>query len=319
MEKQEEIEFVYRLGIQLFKSPSGFFGRCPVCGDSKKSLSKKRFHILISNKFNHITVHCFNCSLTKSFKSFLKEFNPLLYEEYQLKEKKLFFEKIKEQKIFVKKSPFVPVEDEHQLKLFFPNKNTFKPASDFSHIVDYCRGRGIYHYIDNLYFVDKKTSKFRDLLIFPLTKNKLWYGFQGRKIDKKRFNTFCKSNFKVFNIFNVDRKKPIFITESIIDSLMVENSISILGSDVSEHILTELNGCELIFCFDNDKTGFQRSLKYLNKGFKIFLFPDTFVEKDLNELRLKNKDLDIKNLILDNVYGGFEGIIKTNFKLLKKC
>jgi len=51
--------------IAVSKNGMHFHSRCPLCGDSKKSSRKKRFH-LDYNEGNPIW-HCFNCNRSGSF------------------------------------------------------------------------------------------------------------------------------------------------------------------------------------------------------------------------------------------------------------
>jgi len=60
-------EFIYLhcQGVKTSKNGSHFHARCPLCGDSQKSLSKKRFHLDYNN--GNPGYHCFNCGRHGSF------------------------------------------------------------------------------------------------------------------------------------------------------------------------------------------------------------------------------------------------------------
>ena len=59
--------------------PSGYRFRCPYCGDSKKSQSKARGHVV--EKWGGKFFKCHNCGLSKSFDQFLKDMDAELYAE----------------------------------------------------------------------------------------------------------------------------------------------------------------------------------------------------------------------------------------------
>ena len=86
-----------------------------------------------------------------------------------------------------------------------------------------------------------------------------------------------------------------------------------LGADLPQHILKKIT--QPIFCFDNDTTGNLKSIKYIENGYKVFIWPDDIKEKDLNELVIKGKsDFFIRNMINSNVYQGTEALIKLRLK-----
>lgn len=69
----------YRLG-KIQEVSSGYRFRCPYCGDSQKSQSKARGHVV--EKWGKRFFKCHNCGLSKPFDQFLKGMDADLYEEY---------------------------------------------------------------------------------------------------------------------------------------------------------------------------------------------------------------------------------------------
>ena len=53
---------------------------CPLCGDSSADKLKARFYFF--EKGNKYFVYCHNCSASMTFKTFLKDYSPGLYDEY---------------------------------------------------------------------------------------------------------------------------------------------------------------------------------------------------------------------------------------------
>ena len=68
-----------RLG-KIQEVPYGYRFRCPYCGDSQKSQSKARGHVV--EKWCKQFFKCHNCALSKSFGQFLKDMDADLYAEY---------------------------------------------------------------------------------------------------------------------------------------------------------------------------------------------------------------------------------------------
>ena len=72
-----------RLG-KIQEASSGYRFRCPYCGDSQKSQSKARGHVV--EKWGRKFFKCHNCGLSKSFGQFLKDMDAELYAEYASQE-----------------------------------------------------------------------------------------------------------------------------------------------------------------------------------------------------------------------------------------
>ena len=66
--------------VKIQEVPSGYRFRCPYCGDSQKSQSKARGHVV--EKWGKQFFKCHNCGLSKTFNQFLKDMEAALYAEY---------------------------------------------------------------------------------------------------------------------------------------------------------------------------------------------------------------------------------------------
>ena len=75
--------------------------RCPFCGDSQKNKQKARGYFYTKNK-NTLLYHCHNCGITRSVKSFLKQFDQPLHDEYSK-------EVLKEGLSFLRPKPIVGI------------------------------------------------------------------------------------------------------------------------------------------------------------------------------------------------------------------
>jgi len=204
----------------------------------------------------------------------------------------------------------------------------FKPLT--SEYIQYLENRGIE--VQDYFRVGKenisipnpsnpKESTFyyiNDYLVIPLyipgTTN--LYGFYSRDIKTKKFITFISTTgYKVWNWFNIDKKKPVHIFEGIFDAMSsgLDNVIANLGAKIPQQRLDELD--DPVFCLDNDKTGLENSIDYANSGYKVFVQPRLFQEKDLNELKLNNPGLDIADMVKSNIFTGISGSTRLKMKL----
>ena len=67
---------------KLTRKKTEYHFRCQICGDSKKSKTKKRGWIYWDKKTNCYIYHCFNCGVTMSFLNFLKQYHADAFKDY---------------------------------------------------------------------------------------------------------------------------------------------------------------------------------------------------------------------------------------------
>ncbi len=322
MTKIDQIKYLLQLNLQgLKQTESGYNFKCPICGDSHKSQTKRRGWALTRKNNDTLIIYCHNCGYSSNFKTFLKNVNPCLYNDYINQEKEEYIINLKNgslrQKPVYQKSININTQIKYQFKL---NQKYFKPAKNFKQAIEFCNKRKIKDHIDELFYCIHPNNICSGMLIFPcyMPNNETLYAFSGRHTEFKRFYIHSKNeSHKVYNIFNVNLNENIFIFESIIDSYTLDNSIAALGSDISENILNDIK--YPIFCWDNDKTGRLKTLKYLNNGYKCFIPPDNFHYKDFNEALCNGiTKSQINKMVLENIFEGFSGITRINFKLMRK-
>jgi hypothetical protein len=155
------------------------------------------------------------------------------------------------------------------------------------------------------------------MIIVPFVLGDKWYGFQARSIKEKKFLVILpeeNQGFKVWNFFNVDLTKPVYVFESIYDAYSSgkENVIAQAGATLSDSVLKLIKP---IFCLDNqfqDDTANKESMKYIDKGFNVFVWDNRIKEKDFNSLLVKvglNNKNKISKLIDNRVYKGLRGTV----------
>ena len=165
--------------------------------------------------------------------------------------------------------------------------------------------------------LDNRIFKLYNSIIIPFYCNnfKDMYGFYSRDISKKDFRT-CNLNtgYKIWNWFNIDKDKEVYIFEGIFDALSFytmyneKNIIALCTNDIEKERLQELK--YPIFCLDNDKTGINTMLKYVMKH-KCIMY-DNLKNLDFKDFN----DVLCNNIIPKNIefVNSLEGMVR-----LKKC
>ncbi|NCP97741.1 hypothetical protein GW796_05805 [archaeon] len=323
LQKYDQLKFIHLLNIEgIHKVNNNFNGRCPVCGDSRKSKYKKRLWFLTDKLPDTILVFCHNCNLSTNLREFIKLVDPLVFEEYLKEEKEDFLNSLKEGKLIKKEKSLKINIDNLDIKYKFTlNKEYFKPAKNYKKAIEFCKKRNILDKLDTLYYNINEKSILKGMLIFPfLLGDERLYGFQGRHTENKNFHVFCKNDsFKSCGIFHVNKKKPIIAVESIIDHYNIENSIAMVGSDLTVGVKKYFENSRIIYGFDNDKTGILKSLKYCDNNCEVFVWPNEIKYKDFNDLSVNGwSNKKVKQLILDNCYAGIELKTRLTFKNMRK-
>ena len=289
--------------------------RCPICGDSQKNKNKTRGYIYPVK--NNTNFKCHNCGASMSFNNFLKELDVVLYKQYTM-------EKFKEGhtgKNFVVEEPKFEFK-----KPVFKKRLDLPKASEVKIAKEYLEKRQVDP--EKFYFTDKfkewtNTQKVtfdtigRDesRIIIPMydTESNL-IGFQGRALGPNpvKYITVMLSDDapKIYGLEKVNSSKPVYIVEGPFDSLFVENSIAMCGSDV---IFDWIHFSDYTFVFDNEprnKEIVNRISKIINRGNKVIIWPTFIEQKDINDMVLAGHN--VMDVLKSNTYSGLEAKIKFN-------
>lgn len=326
--------------------------RCPICGDSSKKKSLKRLHIYSKN--NSTRINCFNSGCACSNKtpySFLKSFFPNLLENYkrenfiqnlshlsnssgngdvfagiienteieEMDNSLDWMNDIDKPKQEVLTQEIKPVLT-HNLFQYFDN------ILEHDEALAYLNKRGLDYFNSSYewYFgnqdlqIGDKLYKLTNAIIIPLYYKDEMYGFYSRNIFNKEFFTYnpeANMGYKIWNWFNIDKSKEVYIFEGIFDAISsgLENCIALMGAKIPDERLKELK--KPVFVLDNDKTGILNSIDYAKKRFTVYIQPDNLKEKDMNELHLNNLELNVPEMIKNNLYSGISAEIRLKAKL----
>jgi hypothetical protein len=285
--------------------------RCPICGDSKKSLSKKR--LWVNEYGDGFAFYCYNCNESGSFYKLFSIVMGVSKDEARSK-----FESLDSARTRLTKKPSTPKIKEPEDPEYFDDilKDCVEEneegvmAAQATKMLRAFRGvRKIPDWV-KLYFAYK--GDYRNRIIIPIfnSEGRITY-FQARllpvsSIGPKYKNPKAKKNIQ-FDLIGF--RSPIILVEGLIDSFMLpKHGIPMLTAVVPEGLINRLSDYDIIIAFDNDKKGYEALRKFLEKDehaafVKYFLMPREFKElKDLNDIRIKFLDINIIEFVLQNSY-----------------
>jgi len=288
---------------------------CPICREGNSFGKKQRCHLYEKYGLKEPLIHCFNCSWHSNLANYLKEVDKNIYEEYKRRKKSVYLDKIKaprKEKLNNIKEKKNTIQKIFNIEQFNFQQNT-KPLFDYLAKRNLSKFAHLFYYSDKNVFFNDKNLPLKETIIIPLWYNENIFGFQARKIKDKFFYTFLpeeNSGFKVWNYFNVNKDKPVFIFESVFDALSsglpLQNIIAGLGADIPEEIIKTLK--HPIFALDNpflDKKAKEKYLQLVDKYHCIIWGKDLKV-KDFNELLQIWDFQQIKEYIIKNVKKGLK-------------
>jgi hypothetical protein len=238
--------------------------RCNICKDSKVKKSKKRGWIL--DWKGKLWFKCFNCNITISANKWLKRYFPNYYTLYI-------------HEILLHNKPI----EENNKELVKPRINIKKVYSLFSDVDNevlndarkYCIRRRIPNDILKKWYVCLD-GKYKNRIIIPFynKEGKIYY-WQGRAIyddEPKYLNRDGSKEDIAYNLDFIDKTKPIIITEGVIDSLFINNSVSVLSVNWSDNIQNKLDQLESYYLLDDDDAGKKKSMELIEQNRQVFLW-----------------------------------------------
>lgn len=300
--------FMYENFERVTVSEGGthFHAKCRLCGDSKKSLSKKRFHLDWKN--GKPVYHCWNCGKSGSF---IKLYMIVMGVDFEQAKKDLFKYDSKRMKKQLQS------EDKPAKTVGLPqvfdilddcwDENICADATMWltaSNILKRFRSDRKIPEEYKLYMAYK--GKYKGRIIIPVFSHEKVVYFQARRIpdsgwQPKYLNPSSEKEIIIHNKDKFDREKYIVVTEGLIDAFMVgEQGTTCLGKEISEDFLRELfklTGRGVIVAFDNDDEGMKAMLKFMKKNrhakkVRYFLTPKKYKEcKDINKIVVRNKEV----------------------------
>ena len=301
--------------------------RCVVCNDSKKNSHLKRGFIFVSPKKTNFIYKCHNCDYSNNLLFFLKDYYPALYNNLKME---LLADALGTKKF----EAHVKVEEPDLTpKNFNLIKTNTKKVSDlyYQHeAYQYCINRDIpVDKLDRILFTDdfKKyvheyfpddTRKFPSdkRILFELRdRNNNLFAVQSRIIsgDGLRFLTIKmdEAAVKIYGLDIVNTNLPIIITEGIIDSLFLDNTLALCGGDPINglDVMLDTKKTNIYMVLDNEprnKDTINRMNKAIEYGYNVYFWDIPSNLKDINKMVEAGISPEyIQNNILTKSLNGF--------------
>jgi len=296
--------------------------RCPLCGDSKKSKSKKRGWLLGDTKGT--TFYCHNCGRKMPFSVFLKRVSPNLYSDYVYGR----FKKSSDRSARNVLDDFDAGEDEVGTTRSNTHLKPLKRVDTLRHghkAQKFVEGRKIppkhqkllYHcprfnLWTNTMIPDKlNADKDEARLVIPFfDENGMMFGYAGRSYQKDaklRYITIMLDNSatKIYGMERLDSCRTYFVVEGQLDSLFLENAIAMGGSDVDLSVLPNHENATIVY--DNEprnKEIVSKIGRAIKAGYKVCVWPKHIMQKDINDMVLAG--IDAQDVIEKSTYQGLK-------------
>ncbi len=307
--------------------------RCPLCGDSKRSRTKARGYFFVEK--NQFYYKCHNCSVCLTLANFLKSQAPHLHREYVVERYKGGTDRRNTPSPDFKftKPKFKSVADELKKLEPLTKLPESHPAVQFM-----IQRRFPKHAFTLLYYTDDfaawarllDSSKGDELaendarLVIPyFNREGQLYAAQGRSLDPTdglRYITCVAdredglSNRRWFGLERHKPSEPTIILEGALDTFFLDNAIAMCGAGAFKTLPVGIDKETSIVVYDNEPRN-REICKYmhtmLHRGFRVCVWPDRLVGKDINDMVLAGRSQsDVQAIILENAVSGLEGFTR---------
>jgi hypothetical protein len=308
--------FVFENFEQATTSGTHFHARCPLCGDSKKSTHKKRFHLDYNG--GRPMWHCFNCGRSGGFMNIYchvlgispDEAKKLLYkyDSKRLKDRLKKPQRIIKQKRVKENFNWILADCASQERVV----DMLAYDGWCRMLKDFRAEREIPDEI-KLYYAYK--GRYKGRIIIPIMDQDDIIYFQGRRIpgyamEPKYKNPVAEKSLIIHNESKFGRDKYIVVTEGLIDCSMIgDQGTTMLGVEAANEFikkLLQMTDKGVIMAYDNDEPGMKALKGFMNgskyrKRVKYFLMPAEYKDaKDINMLQIEHKISDIYEFMVNN-------------------
>ena len=283
---------------------------CPYCNNGSGKNKELRAWILgLDNHDKGTGFTCFNCGIKKHAELYYKDIGEP-YNEFDVKSNIFDLSKLDElskTKIKVQSVDDIIFFNDEQLEII--NYNSYDRHSEINKFI---RERGLpenakkyLSYTNNfmkiykeIYNKDYKLYGNDPRILINYYKDDKLYGIKARAINKKskiKYLTLHNGNDMFFNEFDIDFSKDVYIVEGEIDSLFIQNCISLGSIHRIDSLLDRYDKTftrkRLYLIFDNDTSGLDYSKKMLDRRYNVFNWKwylqqfdyDNYI-KDVNDL-----------------------------------
>lgn len=302
--------------------------RCPYCGDSKKSETKRRGWILEDAKKNSFRYYCHNCHVSRSAYTFFRDQDPSVFNEWVAERFVSKTKSVSSEELIAKEvaatptfntNPLRKIKKLSQLKYDHPAKKYIEERqipSDKHYLIYYApKFKAWINIILPNKFDPKKIGKDEPRLIFPfLDEDGKIFGLAARGFDPAGLRyisiMFDETKTKVFGLSTIDWNKKYYIVEGAVDSLFLDNALAMAGASGNDVILKCKQNA--VYVFDNEPRNVEihkQMLKAIKAGNKICIWPSYIEQKDINDMHLAGVK-NIGQIIDKNTFKGLEAELR---------
>jgi len=262
--------------------------RCPICGDSHKSITKKRGWYYLENG----SFYCFNCGTGMSGIKFLQVLSGQDYADIKKEYVRLYLKSGRD--IGLSSYYEVPKEEPSIFELkSIVQPNWKKPLSDKAK--EYLNNRMVLsapYLREDLFSCYGKNND--EYIMIPWVVNGIDAYYQlndFQKLHSLKY-VFPKDKKKlIYGLDNIDISWPyIIVFEGVYDSLFVKNAIATGTKSITDYQLKLIRdrypNHQICLSFDNDIPGIASMRKFIEHGvdFKFFKwFNENTEQKDIND------------------------------------
>ena len=324
----------------LIEKNGSFNFRCPLCGDSDKSLHKKRGYIIGTTAPRF---YCHNCNKAMTYLDFCKEVSYPVWKDLisQIRKNDVeFYDRERVTHVTIKKQTIarkltdcyvdllsLSEMEDNPIKEYVQNRNI--PDKHFNNMF-YFKGNP-YKYFDDTFhsvkYKDKaeKRIEYEGVLVPMINKDKNNVGFSIRVVGHPtmRFINLTESVDPLF--FGEDDcnfNSPIIIVEGLFDKLSFTSPqvLAMQTADPKLSYIKDIAKNKIIYVFDNEYNNYQinRNInKCIDAKVNVFIWDDYQNDvKDMNDLMIKIKDeKKVIEYILKNTYNGYEAVLMLDNKI----
>lgn len=306
---------------------------CPICGDSKKNLTKARGYAFA--KGNDYFYRCHNCGVSTNVGNLVKHVDHTLHKEYVLERytsgrtnnansanailqiSAPKFGKLDKQKVFEHAEWCDKLPPGHFCLEYLERRQI--PKSVYKCLLftsKYC------DFVTAIYPNHEKQIVNDIRLVIPFyDENDELIAVSGRALETSdkslryvTIRTNKSQNKLIYGIDKIKLSEKILLVEGPIDSLFLNNC---LASGDANLALTakDLSG-DVTLVFDNEprnKEIVKMIRNAIDLNHKVVIWPNTIIGKDINEMVLNgNSPGEIEKIISTNTFKGIEAQLKFN-------
>jgi transcription elongation factor Elf1 len=305
---------------------------CPICGDSKKNLSKARGYVF--QKGTNLFFNCHNCGVGTNLGNLIKQVDPSLHKEYVLERYKSGesgFSNFKSPSFDIPAPRFDKVAKEKH----FEHAEWVSKLPSGHFCLVYCTNRRFLSIMVDTLLFTPNYKKFCDALVpnhgkeitadarlvIPFyDKYNTLIGVSGRALEnsdyKLRYVTLRTNESQdklIYGMDKVNTNELVKIVEGPLDSMFLTNCV---GSGDSALIQTAklIDAENKVLIFDNEPRN-KEIVKLMNDaiklGYNVVIWPDTMEQKDINEMVMAGFSPDeIERIISSNTFTGLRAQMK---------